>query len=243
MTFRRIIALAAAAALGSTAATAQTPTSTADVIPNTRTPPRSELALADRAFRDLIGCVVRYQPERTRNLVDTIPGTRDEERILFSFQSRMETCYDSFRTGRGALLVQPNLIRGVVAEVYYGREFPSGIRADGEIAPELAAQWARPRPADGAVTQMEMLHAMARCVTVRQPETVGSLLRTVPLSPEELAALRALQSNLSACLDSGVQFESSRPSLRALLAEAAFHYGQAQRRGFARAPGTTAQAQ
>ena len=125
MTFRRIISLAVAAVLGSTAATAQTPTSTADVIPNTRTPPRSEIALADRAFRDLIGCVVRYQPERTRNLVDTIPGTRDEERILFSFQSRMETCYDSFRTGRGALLIQPNLIRGVVAETWAGVLLPS----------------------------------------------------------------------------------------------------------------------
>jgi len=90
---------------------------------------------------------------------------------------------------------------------------------------------------------MEMLHAMARCVTVRQPETVGTLLRTVPLSPEERAELRALQSNLSACLDSGVQFESSRQSLRALLAEAALHYAEAQRRGFAQAPGTTAQAQ
>jgi hypothetical protein len=224
-------------------AQAQTPTSTADIIPNTRTPPLSETALADRAFRDLINCVVRYQPERTRNLLDTIPGTRDEERILFSFQSRMETCYDSFRTGRGALLIQPNLVRGVIAETYFGREFPSGIPAEGLASPEIAARWARPRAADGAVSQMEMLHAMARCVTLRQPAAVGTLLRAAPLSGEERAALRVLQPDLSACLDSGVQFESSRQSLRALLAEAALHYGEARHRGFAQPGAPSAQSE
>jgi hypothetical protein len=236
-----LIVLAATAAFA-VGAQAQTPTSTQDVIPNTAAPSLSETALADRAFRDLVGCVIRYQPERTRNLLNTIPGTRAEGRILYSFESRMEACYDSFRTGRGALFYQGNLLRGVIAEVYYGREFPAGIPAIADEAPELAAQWARPRPADGAVTQMEMLHAMARCVTARQPDAVGTLLRTGPLSAEERAALRSLQPEFSTCLDSGVQFESSRQSLRALLAEAAFHFGEARRRGFAPAAETAAAA-
>lgn len=242
MTFRRIIALGAAAALGGTAATAQTPTSSQDVIPNTRTPPLSNVALADRAFRDLVGCVIRYQPDRTRNLLGTIPGTPEEGRILHSFDSRMETCYDVFRTGRGALMYQDNLLRGFVAEAYYGRDFPAGISPAAGAAPELVAAWERPRPTGGAVTQIEMLHAMARCVTARQPAAVGALLRTAPLSPEERAALRPLQADLSACLDSGVQLGASRQSLRGLLAEAAFHYGQAQRAGFARAAETAAAA-
>jgi hypothetical protein len=129
---------------------------------------------------------------------------------------------------------QGNVLRGIVAETYFASDFPAGIASASNVPPEAAEAWARPRPADGQISQMEMMHAMARCVTVRQPATVSTMLRATPYSPEERAALRALQPDLAACLDSGVEFTASRQALRGLLAEAAFHFAIAQRDGFAR---------
>ena len=72
----------------------------------------------------------------------------------------------------------------------------------------------------------------ARCVVLREPATVTSVLAAPPFSPAEMAALRALQPAISACLDAGIAFTTSRQSLRGLLAEAALHYGEGLRDGF-----------
>ena len=227
-------ALAVLAVAGSTAAPAgaQVPTSTEDIIPSSSGPGRSEIQQSDAVFRDLIACVIRYQPGRTRNLLDTIPGTHDEANILYSFQSRMETCFNASRVGGRALFFPTPVLRGAIAEAYYRQEFPNGATAPAPA--EAATGWAQPRRSDDEVTQAEMIHSMARCVTVRQPAGVKAVLDAPPLSPQELAAIRAIQADLSACLDSNVSFNASRQAVRALLAEAALHYGEAQRNGWDR---------
>jgi hypothetical protein len=215
------------------AAVAQVPTSTHDIIPSSSPPELTEVQRSDAVFRDLVACVVRYQPGRTRNLLDTVPGTHAEATILYSFESRMESCFDVYRVGGRALVIQPNLLRGVIAETYYRSEFPQGYPVQ-TVAAEAAAAWARPRPADDQVTQGELIHSMARCVILRKPAEVKAMLQTAPLSAEERTAMRALQADLAACLDSNVSFNASRQAVRALLAEAALHYAEAQRDGFAR---------
>lgn len=231
----------AASLIASAASVAQVPTSTQDIVPSSSRPPRSDVEQSDATFRDLVACVVRNQPSRTRNVLDTIPGSYEEADILRTLWPRMETCFDAYRVGGRALRLDYVLLRGVIAETYLTSEFPEGIAA--AAAPEEAvARWSRPRAEDGRATQTEMLHAMARCVTARRPAEVGAMLRTAPLSPEERSAIRVLQADLAACLDSGVAFAASRQSLRGLLAEAALHYGEAGRDGFARVGRTEAAA-
>jgi hypothetical protein len=225
--------LAAAVALWPAMAVAQVPTSTADIIPNTSPPSQSNIARSDRAFRDLVRCVVRYQPDRTRNLLATIPGTHAEEVIITSLNARMESCYNFYITGSGALFMDSTLLRGAVAEAYFGQELRGSLQPASGASAEQVAAWTQPRAEDNRIQQIELLHSTARCVTSRQPAAVGALLRTAPLSAEERTAIRSLQTDLSACIDSGVEFTASRQSLRALLAEAAFHYLEAGRRGFA----------
>ena len=225
-----------AAFLVPAAAAAQIPTSTSDIVPSTSGPSRSELARADAVFRDLIDCVIRYQGARTRNLLDTIPGTHEESTILYSFDSRMEQCYEFARTGGRAMTYSPSLLRGAIAEAYFRRDFPVGLGAEAPPAPEAGSAWTQPRASGGQVTQMEMLHSMARCVTARQPGSVGAMLRATPLSAEERAAMRTLQPDISACLDAGVEFAVSRQALRGLLAEAALQLAEHWRDG---APQTT----
>jgi hypothetical protein len=214
-------------------ASAQIPTSSAEIRRRPADPSRAELVRSDQVFRDMVGCVIGRAASRTRNLLDTIPGTPEEGRILFSFDSRMQSCFDNYRLGGDAMSFPSNLFRGVTAEVYYRREFPTGITSATEIAAETMTAWAGPRLADGRATQSEMLHAMARCVILRQPAAVAAMLRTVPISDEERVAMRALSPELSACLDSGIEFTASPQSLRGLLAEAALHYAEALRTGFA----------
>ena len=228
-----MIWVAAATLMCSAAGVSQTPTSTSDVMRRPTAPPTSELARTDRVFRDLVSCVIRRQPARTRNLLDTIPGSYEEGTILTSFDSRMESCYDYFRTGGRALEVPLNVLRGTIAESYYNSEFSGGISA-AAVPSEHAASWVQPRPIGEQISQIEMLHAMARCVTIRQPAGVHAVMRATPYTPAEAAAFRTLQPDLSACLDSGIEFTASRQVLRGLLAEAALHYAESQRDGFGR---------
>jgi hypothetical protein len=227
------VALASALLCGGAAA-AQIPTSTQDRVTTPIPPSLQEIARTDAVFRDAVACVVRYQPARTRALLDTVPGSSGEGTILYSFQSRLDQCYDYYRNEGRSLGFTSNLLRGVVAEIYYHREFPGGIAANAVAAPETLTSWTQPRPDDGAVSQVEMLHSMARCVTVRQPAGVAALLAADPFTTGERDAIRTLQPDLAACLDSGIEFAASRQSLRGLLAEAALHYAEASRTGFTR---------
>ena len=151
------------------AAAAQIPTSTADVLVSPHSPEQEEIARTDAVLRDLIACVVRYQPARTRNLLASIPGSRAESNIVRSLRSRMETCYDYFQTGARALVFATPIVRGMIAEQYYRRDFPNGLAAASPPAAEAAAVWTAPRPSPGDDAGPELVHAMARCVVVRPP--------------------------------------------------------------------------
>jgi hypothetical protein len=211
------------------AALAQELTSTSDRMTHAE-PERGEAARTDPLFRRTLACVASREPGRVRTLIETIPGSRAEARVAGGFQSRLDQCYAG--TGRG-LSFTWNLLRGGFAEIYYHREFPAGLpSAAGD--PAWAEAWIRPRAAEGVVPEQELLHATARCVVVRQPAMVTRLLAGAPFSAAEAGAIRQLSGDISSCLDSGIELTVSPQSLRALLAEAALHYGET--RGAAAAP-------
>ena len=54
--------LHAAGLLATSAAAAQVPTSTHDIVRSSSRPEMSEVQQSDAVFRDLVACVVRYQP-------------------------------------------------------------------------------------------------------------------------------------------------------------------------------------
>jgi hypothetical protein len=221
-----LLSAAAAAAGCSSLALAQELTSTNDRMTHA-VPERGEAAQTDPLFRRTLACVLTREPRKPRNLVDTIPGSREEARLFGAFQTRLEQCYVGTVHGIG---FSWELLRGGFAEIYYHREFPAGPPA----APANTAwveAWTRPHVIERRVSQVEMLHATMRCVVVRRPEAVGRMLAAAPFSPEEASAVRTLRDDLSACLTSGVQLTASRQSLRGLLAEAALHYGEAIRNG------------
>lgn len=211
------------------AASGQIPTSTSDRItrPGIR---RGDAARTDATFRQVIACTVQRDPARSRNLVASMPGSPAEELITGSYQSRLDQCYPQLIDSLG---FTPALLRGGIAEVFYHRDFPGGLPAAPAAPPsEAALAWARPRLFEGRVTGLEVAHAIARCVVLRQPATVSALLASPPFSAGEISASHALQGDLAACITAGVRFTASRQSLRGLLAEAALHYGEALGKDF-----------
>jgi hypothetical protein len=210
-------------------AAAQNPTSSNDRItaPGIR---RGDAARTDPDFRHVIACTVLREPNRSRNLVDSVPGSTAESMILGSYQSRLDQCYPRLMGGLGFTY---DLLRGGIAELFYHRDFPGGLSSAPAAPPsEAALAWTRPRLFDGSVTGAEIPHAIARCVVLRNPATVSALLADAPFGAGEMAAMRSLQDDLAACLTAGVRFTASRQSLRGLLAEAALHYGEAVDKGF-----------
>jgi len=146
--------------LGSGAA-AQAPVSTSEPVGG-RT--RSDAARTDPIFRSTMACLVEREPSATRYLLATIPGSDEEGRIIWRFQSRLDHCLPGAATvGVG---FTTDLLRGAVAEAHYRRAFPAGLPA--APASELAAEWSRPRAERGKIAQAEMLHAMARCASRRR---------------------------------------------------------------------------
>jgi hypothetical protein len=213
------------------AATAQHPTSTSDRI----TPPyriRGDAARSDVVFRRTVACAAERQPGRARTLVDTQAGSYAEARVVWSYQSLLDWCFSGIEGGVG---FASELLRGGMAEIFYQRAFPSGLPREAPADGAAAAAWSRPRQAErGPYAQrMELLHASARCIVLRNPAAVSAMLAAAPFTAPEMAAMRTLQPDISACLDSGIAFTATRQSLRALLAEAALHYGEAFRTGFA----------
>ena len=210
---------------------AQIPTSTHDRMTTPTPPTRSEIARTDAALRDLAACVVRRQPGRTQTLLRTIPGTDAEARVLLSFESVMNSCYNAHLNQGRSLGLSLHLLRGIFAETWLGSDFPGGISGLAGQGP-VPDEWIAARLVGGVAPTADKLHAMARCVTARRPDGVAALLAASPLGPQENAAFRALQPDLVACLDAGIELTASRQALRGMLAEAAYHYARARRDGF-----------
>lgn len=240
-TFARIVARSiAAAGAGASGglALAQELTSTNDRMTHA-VPERGEAAQTDPLFRRTLACVLEREPRKPRNLIDTVPGSREEARLMTVFQSRLDQCYPGTFRGLGFTW---DLLRGGFAEIYYHREFPAGLPGAPADA-TWAAPWMQPRVVERSISQAEMLHATMRCVVVRRPDAVARLLAAAPFSADETIAVRVLREDLAACLNSGVRLTASRQSLRGLLAEAALHYGETIRNGPpAAAPGPDAAA-
>ena len=214
----------------STSALAQELTSTRDRMTHAE-PERGEAARMDPLFRRVLACVDSREPGRTRTLIETIPGTRTEARVLGGFESRLDQCYVG--TGRGIGFTW-NLMRGGFAEIYYHREFPLGL-ASGAADAAWAEAWIRPRVVEGAVSQEELLHATARCVVVRQPAIVTQLLAGAPFSAAEVGAMRRLRGDISSCRLAAIASRAARRG-RAALRRGARRRPERCRRGSGREP-------
>ena len=206
---------------------AQIPTSTADRVTTPGAQAQALVRESDRIFRKTVACAAERAGTRARHLLATSPGSAEESRIAWSFQSRLDFCLSGYQGIRFPL----NMLRGGFAEIIYHQEFPGGLKIDG--TPDSAATaWTEPRLDGGGNEASELSHSAARCLVVSHPLQARNLLATEPLSEAEQHVFDEIQPLLGPCLFQGVKFTASRQMLRGLIAEAALGYAIARRDGF-----------
>lgn len=206
---------------------AQIPTSTADRVTRPGGQAQALVRESDRIFRKTLVCAAERAGTRARHLLATSPGSEEESRIVWSFQSRLDFCLAGYQ-GIGFPF---KMLRGGLAEIIYHQEFPDGLRVDG--TPDSAATaWTEPRLDSGGNEASELSHSAARCLVVSHPLQTRNLLATEPLSEAERQVFDEIQPLLGPCLFQGVKFTASRQILRGLIAEAALGYAIARRDGF-----------
>lgn len=225
-TFPLLLALAATLVPG--LATAQIPTSTADRVTTPGQQTSKLIAMSDATLRETVRCIVDRQPDRARNLLGTVPGTRQERLILDSFQSRLDQCFPRLE---GGISFPSVIMRGIIAEEVFVRDFPAGLPQAAPTSESIAA-WYRLVHLEDEPAVAALVLESARCAVAKSPADAAQLVASTPLSAEERAALATLAPVVGDCVDQGVNFHFSRQMLRAALAQGLYAYAVAAMQGF-----------
>lgn len=187
---------------------------------------------SDAALRATARCVIDRGQGRAEFILGTVPGSAAEVRAIDSLQSRLDWCVPGF--GHGGIQAPWMLLRGAFAEELMRRHFPGGMPVQ---APKPAASGEAPTPPEDADKVRWMMADAATCAVAQRPAESAVLIHSAVLGQEEARAFAAITPAFSACLDRTVKARFSRQSLRALLAEALYHYADDARGGVGDSPG------
>lgn len=169
-----------------------------------RAPPPEDV----RVLSDYAQCVARLQAGSARALLAMDYRTEAYQRALRRLAEDSGTdCGPA-----GSLRFGGVLFTGGLAE----RLLRDGFQP-GDLASHVALDPSRP-----PVAARDEVELMDICVVRAAPNEVAALLRTVPETPAETAALRAIAPHLAPCLREGVSLNQNRMMLRASLALAAY---------------------
>jgi hypothetical protein len=151
----------------------------------------------------------------------TLPVDTDEyaklQRTLF------DTMGDSCIEGDGTLSFSDGLLRGALFEAAYRKKFGGGdapLSFDSSLTTSTATSY-KPPYSDAARRQI-VLQDLAECVVKTEPTEVRAMVLSVPESQREETAFANLSAKFGPCLTTGQKASFSKPSLRAILAEALY---------------------
>lgn len=187
----------------------------------------SELVRSDLDMRAAARCVYKRAPTRIRALLETPPLSDEEDRLLHSLKSRVSWCFPP--SSAAGLKAPTQTIRGAFAEVAYLQDFTSPLPAARPVSfvsfsamqDKKAVQALKPD-----AQSVWALVAVADCIVLADAVKVDQLLRVPFASDVGNQALDALIPTLKGCVSDGTQAAISRQSLRAVLAEALYHYAR-----------------
>ncbi|HST35191.1 MAG TPA: hypothetical protein VLK25_00980 [Allosphingosinicella sp.] len=172
-------------------------------------------------IRHSVGCVVNRARGSAQLLLRTLPDTNDEHRLIYGpISARLDQC------SWMGVEISNVLLRGAIAEILYKAAFSSPPPAESAArVPPL--RW--PDRHSTAAT-LAPIYELGRCVVADGPHQVHQLVATEPYSDAESAALRQLRPLLGPCLPEGMTFSTNPQTLRAVFAEALYHWALAQPR-------------
>ena len=166
-------------------------------------------------LQDFAQCVVHGDRGSASALLASMPGSPTERMIEKRIRKRFDHC-----------LVLPDSVkltgmpmRGAVAGVLYQQAHgsrPLSITPQGHRAAWLTGE-ASSAPAIAAP------YAFAACVASADPVVAHALALSTSRSADEMAALKKLSTQYSACYPRGGTLRLTRITVRALVAEALYH--------------------
>lgn len=229
MRMRKAIAFAALLIFGHGAAVAQGPSRL------TRHAERKDAGQVTRIWAE---CVADLNENWSRSLLDSLPTTDGEAKVWSlheGFNDRCLTNNDLLMYGKEVRFTS-ELARGEIAR----RLVRNAVRKDGGIpAQGSATAWLRDRlaglPTGTGYDRGTLVgHQFALCMADEHWAPVRDLVVAREGSKEESAAFAALAPKYSGCMSAGANLTLSKPLVRLLLSEAAYHALTHQPKGLAR---------
>jgi len=163
--------------------------------------------LAVRMVHDFSRCVVRHAPDQAQRVLARDYTTRAYKDSLRQLLLSEHSC-----AGAGRLSSNGLLFAGGLAEALLPREL-----AGASLAVRTVADPAHP------FTVHDEGELMSVCLVRKSPEDVAALLATAPTTAEEKASIQKIAPNIVNCVSKGRKLVLNTPSLRAMLALAAYH--------------------
>jgi hypothetical protein len=137
-------------------------------------------------------------------------------------RSLFTTLADSCLEGDGELQFTDDLLRGALFEAAYRRKFGKKGPTNFALSPKTGQLEAYVQPLSDDARRQILLQDMGECVVRTDPKTVKLLILSSPESARENESVRTVTAKISPCLSNGQKAGFSRPSLRAILAEALY---------------------
>jgi hypothetical protein len=165
-------------------------------------------------------CVVDNDQRNVARLLDTVPGSADEQRVAAPLVELYGACNDnSLASGTFAWRERAELAAAAAA-TRAGRG-----RAELGAAAQQSG-WAL-APIAGAAAGYDAsevgLRMFGDCVVRAAPDASLSLLMSEPGSADEAAAIATLQPQLGSCLYAGQELRIARDDLRLVVGEPLYH--------------------
>jgi len=175
----------------------------------------AEGSMEDRILRAFAYCSVRVRRAEAEALLETSPGSAEENAAAhaLTLTGQVNDCAtrsDIHFRGAGGMI----LLRGLAAEFLHNRSIPESRHYE-----------ARPEPA-APPEYVPLPHRVATCAVHRAPDQVHAMIRFDHDSPGETRVLAQLRPILLECLPPDVSLPATRHVMRALLAEALYHFSR-----------------
>ena len=155
-------------------------------------------------------CMVRQAPGRSKALLATELGTKDEAELGRQVAMAVAPCLK----GRWGLSMQTGAIRGAAAEAMFARD-PQLLDRLAALPPAPAQ---RPAVADGRA----FVIAYSSCLEQASPSATATLLRTAITSEQERAAFLGYGDVLKDCMPVGQRYSVNITDIRNHVAAIAY---------------------
>lgn len=173
--------------------------------------PESAIRVANAFAR----CLARREDKSIKRALDLPLASAEQMRGIYKYVDQYDECLGKGSEEWSTMDTPPLLLAGGAAEYFVTTDYKSvdfaAVRAMSEDA-----------VAKAPIAPRTPLEDLGLCMVRRDAGHIRALLATKPTSGAEKSAARAMASDVGACVPKGQSFSLATPTLRAVVAYAAY---------------------